>query len=81
MRWIWKTVLVLLLYGYVEKTSFIDDGRLSMFLRIGQLFNNRSMARAIEYTVIAVAIAVAIVAMVHGFGDSLSTTSPSFALK
>jgi Flp pilus assembly pilin Flp len=31
--------------------------------------------------VIAVAIAVAIVAIVHGFGDSLSTTSPSFALK
>ncbi len=58
-----------------------DDGGLSMFLRIGQLFNNRSMARAIEHTVIAVAIAVAIVAIVHGFGDSLSTTSPSFALK
>jgi Flp pilus assembly pilin Flp len=52
-----------------------------MFLRIGQLFNNRSMARAIEHTVIAVAIAVAIAAIVHGFGDSLSTTSPSFALK
>jgi Flp pilus assembly pilin Flp len=52
-----------------------------MFLRIGQLFNNRPIARAIEHTVIAVAIAVAIVAIVHGFGDSLSTTSPSFALK
>jgi Flp pilus assembly pilin Flp len=58
-----------------------DDGGLSMFLRIGQLFNNRSMARTLEHTVIAVAVAVAIVAIVHGFGDSLTTTSPSFALK
>ena len=66
---------------YWEDIFHRDDGRLSMFLRIGQLFNNRSMARAIEHTVIAVAIAVAIVAIVHGFGDSLSTTSPSFALK
>jgi len=82
MRWIWKTVLVLLLYEYTGKTSFIAmTERPSMFLRIGQLFNNRSMARAIEHTVIAVAIAVAIAAIVHGFGDSLSTTSPSFALK
>ena len=82
MRWIWNTVLVLLLYEYTGKTSFIAmTERSSMFLRVGQFFNNRSMARAIEHTVIAVAIAVAIVAIVHGFGDSLSTTSPSFALK
>lgn len=67
--------------GYWEDIFHHDDRGLSMFLRIGQLFNNRSMARAIEHTVIAVAIAVAIVAIVHGFGDSLSTTSPSFALK
>jgi len=75
-------MLVLLLYEYIGKTSFIAmTERPSMFLRIGQLFNNRSMARAIEHTVIAVAIAVAIVAIVYGFGDSLSTVSPSFALK
>jgi Flp pilus assembly pilin Flp len=78
MRWIWKTVLVLLLYDYIEKTSFIAmKERPSMFQRIGQLFNNRSMARTIEHTVIAVAIAVPIVAIVHGFGDSSSTASPS----
>ena len=82
MRWIWKTVLVLLPYEYTEKTSFIAmTERPIMFLRIGQLFNNRSMARTLEHTVIAVAVAVAIVAIVHGFGDSLTTTSPSFALK
>ena len=82
MKWIWKLMLVLLLYEYFGRISFIAmTERPSMFLRIGQLFNNRSMAIAIEHTVIAVAIAVAIVAIVHGFGNSLSTTSPSFALK
>ena len=75
-------MLVLLLYEYIGQTSFIAmTERSSMFLRIGQFFNKRSMARAVEHTVIAVAIAVAIVAVVHGFGDSLSTGSPSFALK
>lgn len=74
--------LVLLLYDYIGKTSFITmTERPSMFLRVGRLFNNRSMATTIEHTVIAVVIAVAIVAIVHGFGDLLSTTSPSFALK
>jgi Flp pilus assembly pilin Flp len=71
-----------LLYEHIGKTSFIAmTERPTMFVRIGQLFNKRSMARAIEHMVIAVAIAVAIAAIVHGFGDSLSTTSPSFALK
>lgn len=48
-----------------------------MLLRLGQLFNDRSIARTIERTLIVVGIGVAIAAIVLSFGDSLNTPNPN----